>query len=165
VTRPGRGPASAGRRTSHRRPRWLENRGLQIFFGRGRCNACHLGPTFTDSRFHNVGVGYDPSRAPPATGFVDPGRSAVTHDPADAGAFKTPKLRDLSKRAPYMHDGSVATLADAVMSYVRRRSNPWLDPLVLEIDIGPPDVPPLVAFLESLDCTGYEDEAPRSFPQ
>jgi len=139
--------------------------GLQIFFGRGRCNGCHLGPTFTDARFHNVGVGYDPRPGPPASGFADPGRYAMTHEPADIGAFKTPTLRDLGRRAPYMHDGSVATLADAVMSYVRIRANPWLDPLMEEVEIGPFDVPPLVAFLGSLDGTGYEDAAPRSFPE
>jgi cytochrome c peroxidase len=139
--------------------------GLGIFFGRGRCNACHLGPTFTDSRFHNVGIGYDPRLLPPATGFTDQGRYAITGDPADIGAFKTPTLRDLSSRAPYMHDGSVATLEDAVVSYLRVRRNPWLDPQMEEVELGHFDVAPLVAFLRSLDGSGYEDEAPRSFPQ
>jgi cytochrome c peroxidase len=139
--------------------------GLGLFFGRGRCNACHLGPTFTDASFHNVGIGYDASLRPPASGFRDAGRYAVTHEPEDIGAFKTPTLRDLSRRAPYMHDGSVPTLARAVMTYVERRRNPWLDPAVAEIDLAPSDVEPLVAFLRSLDGTGYEDEAPRTFPQ
>jgi cytochrome c peroxidase len=139
--------------------------GLQIFFGRGRCNSCHLGPTFTDARFHNVGIGYDPTLRPPHTGFADTGRYAITHDPADVGAFKTPTLRDLRERAPYMHDGSAPTLAQAVMSYVRVRRNPWLDTAMDEVQISPSDVRSLVAFLESLDGTGYEDEAPRSFPQ
>jgi cytochrome c peroxidase len=139
--------------------------GLQIFFGRGRCSACHLAPTFSDSRFHNIGISYDPRRRPPLTGFADPGRYAVTGDPSDVGAFKTPTLRDLGRRAPYMHDGSAPTLADAVMSYVRIRSNPWLDPQMQEVEIAPADVPLLVAFLASLDGTGYEDEGPRSFPR
>jgi cytochrome c peroxidase len=139
--------------------------GLQIFFGRGRCNACHLGPTFADARFHNVGIGYDARAAAPASGFADSGRYAVTHLAEDTGAFKTPTLRDLGLRAPYMHDGSSKTLQDAVMSYVRIRANPWLDPLMEEVELGPFDVPPLVAFLESLDGTGYEDDGPRSFPE
>jgi cytochrome c peroxidase len=139
--------------------------GHAVFFGRGRCNACHLGPTFSDARFHNVGIGYDPDADPPRTGFGDPGRYAISHDAADVGAFKTPTLRDVSRRAPYMHDGSVETLAQAVMTYVRVASNPWLDPAMDEIELSPADVGPLVAFLEALDGTGYEDEAPRSFPR
>lgn len=140
--------------------------GLEIFFGRGRCNACHLGPTFSDSRFHNVGVGFDPGRRDPGrTGFADPGRYAISHDPADIGAFKTPTLRDVTRHAPYMHDGSSPDLRDAVSRYVLIQENPWLDPAMREVQISPPDVQPLIAFLEALDGTGYEDVPPTSFPR
>ena len=139
--------------------------GMDIFFGRGRCNACHLGPNLTDSRFHNIGIGFDEEAAPPRSGFADPGRYAVTGDPADTGAFKTPTLRDVSRRAPYMHDGSVPTLAEAVMTYVRIEANPWLDPAMQEVRAFPFDVRPLVAFLEALDGTGFEDTPPASFPR
>jgi cytochrome c peroxidase len=140
--------------------------GLDVFFGRGRCNACHLGPTFTDGKFHNVGIGFEP-RQPDLvrTGFVDQGRYAVTHDPRDIGAFKTPTLRDVARRAPYMHDGSSPDLADSVMRYVEIQANPWLDPAMEEVRIFPFDVRPLVAFLRALDGTGFEDVPPTSFPR
>ena len=139
--------------------------GMQVFFGRGRCSACHLGPNFTDARFHNIGIGYDDGAPPPRTGFGDVGRYAVSGDPDDTGAFKTPTLRDVAKRAPYMHDGSVETLAEAVMSYVRIAANPWLDPAMDEVRVFPFDVPALVAFMEALDGTGYQDTPPASFPR
>jgi cytochrome c peroxidase len=140
--------------------------GQEIFFGRGRCNACHLGPSFTDSRFHNVGIGFEPRpRDVVGHGFVDPGRYAVSHEPADIGAFKTPTLRDVSKHAPYMHDGSSPDLRDAVLRYVEIEANPWLDPAMQEVRLFPFDVAPLIAFLQALDGTGYEDAPPRSFPK
>ncbi len=140
--------------------------GHEIFFGRGRCNGCHLGPTFTDARFHNIGVGYAPWPGQMVVhGFADPGRYAVTLDPADIGAFKTPTLREVSKHAPYMHDGSSPDLDDAVMRYVDIEANPWLDPVMAEIRVSPADVAPLVAFLHSLDGTGYEDAPPKTLPQ
>jgi cytochrome c peroxidase len=158
----------------------LAREGFELFFGRGRCSACHLGPSLTDSRFHNVGIGYDstrwraldwsaPTGAPRPTlvehGFHDPGRFAVTGAPADVGAFKTPTLRDVSRHAPYMHDGSSPTLEDAVSRYVDVESNPWLDPAMREAQLTPADIPPLVAFLRALDGTGFEDSAPRTFPR
>jgi cytochrome c peroxidase len=140
--------------------------GREVFFDRGRCNACHLGPNFTDSQFHNVGIGFDPNPGHLVEhGFADPGRYAVTQDPADIGAFKTPTLRDVSKHAPYMHDGSSPDLPDAVMRYARIQQNPWLDSLMREVRITPADVEPLIAFLRALDGTGYEDAMPKSFPQ
>jgi cytochrome c peroxidase len=139
--------------------------GLDVFFGRGRCNACHVGPGFSDSRFHNVGVGYAPGDDLVRHGFADPGRYGVTRAPEDIGAFKTPTLRDVSRHAPYMHDGSSPDLEDAVLRYVRVAVNPWLDPAMEEVQVFPFDVPALVAFLRALDGTGYEDEGPASFPQ
>ncbi len=140
--------------------------GMDVFFGRGRCNACHLGPSFTDSAFHNVGIGYEPAPGElVAHGFKDPGRYGVTHEPADTGAFKTPTLRDVTKRAPYMHDGSSPDLADAVLRYFAVADNPWLDPVMREVRIFPFDVRPLVAFMEALDGTGAEDAPPKLLPQ
>ncbi len=139
--------------------------GRDVFFGRGRCNACHLGPGLTDGRFHNIGVGYVPGTDLVRTGFADPGRYGVTFRAPDVGAFKTPTLRDVSRRPPYMHDGSVPDLAQAVLQYFQPPSNPWLDPAMLEVQIFPSDVGPLVAFLKSLDGTGFEEQPPRFLPQ
>ncbi|MGC4084015.1 MAG: hypothetical protein QM736_18370 [Vicinamibacterales bacterium] len=70
--------------------------GYDLFFGKAACNQCHLGNNYTDSSFHNIGVGYDPK----TRRFADEGRSAISKDPAHLGAFKTPTLRDVAKHAP-----------------------------------------------------------------
>jgi cytochrome c peroxidase len=145
----------------------LAEEGRELFFGAARCNACHLGPNFSDARFHNLGVGFEwrPGMSP-RDAFADLGRYAVTKDEKDLGAFKTPTLRDVSKRAPYMHDGSVETLEESVFLYVRGgNANPWLAPEMDEVRVAPWQVRALVAFLESLDGTGYEDAPPAAFPQ
>src|SRR5690606_36889571 len=82
--------------------------GHELFFGTAACNQCHLGHNYTDSLFYNIGVGWDPKKRR----FTDPGRGGITHKLEDLGAFNTPTLRDVSKHAPYMHDGSVATLRE-----------------------------------------------------
>src|SRR5687768_250953 len=87
--------------------------GLSIFRGKGNCTACHVGPTFSDERFHNTGVASRDGR------LLDEGRFAVTRKTEDRGAFKTPTLREIARTAPYMHDGSVATLEDVVEFYDR----------------------------------------------
>jgi cytochrome c peroxidase len=146
----------------------VQQRGRDLFFGKAGCNACHLGFNFTDGRFHNLGVGYvAPGRGEdPASGFADPGRYLVTKAPADVGAFKTPTLRDCSRHAPYMHDGSVATLREAVLLYDRGGSpNPWLSPEVRRLGLSPAEVDALVAFLQALDGEGWQDEPPRAFPR
>jgi cytochrome c peroxidase len=113
--------------------------GYELFKGRAGCSACHLiGPSsapLTDEQFHNQGVGssYLQSdvravvdraltvetkdlgnviQSDPVVGAL--GRYLVTHKPTDIGAFRTPSLRDVSLSAPYMHDGSIPTLQDAV---------------------------------------------------
>jgi cytochrome c peroxidase len=144
-----------------------QRRGRELFFGRAACNKCHLGPNYSDSRFYNLGAGWrpPPPGAPPASGFADPGRAAVSGDPRDTGAFKTPTLREVSRRAPYMHDGSLTTLRAAVVHY---RSgglpNPWLSDLSKPIPLSDAEVDDLVAFLEALDGEGFADPPPRSFP-
>jgi len=139
--------------------------GMEVFFGRGRCSACHTGPNLTDGKFHNVGIGFEPAVDGVRLGFGDTGRYAVTGALADVGAFKTPTLRDVARHPPYMHDGSSPDLRDAVLRYLEIAANPWLDPAMREVRIFPFDVRPLVAFLEALDGTGFEEDPPRSFPR
>src|SRR6267154_2835694 len=81
-------------------------RGWQVFQD-AKCTNCHDGVLLTDQQYHNVGIGMDQKEP-------DVGRFTVTKKPEDTGAFKTPTLRDISKSAPYFHDGSVATLEAAV---------------------------------------------------
>jgi cytochrome c peroxidase len=145
-----------------------EARGRELFFGRAECSQCHLGPSLSDAQFHNLGVGWKapPPGAPPADGFGDKGRWEVTRDPADVGAFKTPTLRDVSRRAPYMHDGSVPDLREAVLHYVRGGvRNPWLSERIRPLPLSETDVAALVAFLAALDGEGHADVPPRSFPR
>ena len=145
-----------------------ELRGKELFFGRARCSQCHLGPNLTDGRFYNLGVGWTP---PPTgfallEGFADKGRYEVTKDEKDVGAFKTPTLRDVSRHAPYMHDGSIADLYGAVLHYWRGGiRNPWLSERITPVPLGRADVEALVAFLEALDGEGFADVAPRAFPR
>ncbi|WP_242346062.1 cytochrome-c peroxidase [Anaeromyxobacter terrae] len=143
--------------------------GMELFFGRAQCAQCHLGPNLSDSQFHNLGVGWRPPRSavqPLAEGFADKGRYEVTRDEKDVGAFKTPTLRDCSKHAPYMHDGSMATLEEAVLHYWRGGfANPWLSERIVPVPMTRAELSALVAFLRSLDGEGYADVAPRAFPQ
>ncbi|MBK9517719.1 MAG: cytochrome-c peroxidase [Anaeromyxobacter sp.] len=145
-----------------------ERRGRDLFFGRAACNQCHLGPGYTDGKFHNLGVGWrepEPG-APAASGFADPGRAAISGDQRDLGAFKTPSLRDCSKHAPYMHDGSVETLREAVALYWRGGvKNPWLSERMEQVGFRRCEIDDLVAFLQALDGEGYQDTAPSAFPR
>jgi cytochrome c peroxidase len=119
-------------------------RGLTLFEGKARCGSCHTGFNFTDEGYHNLGVGMD--RATP-----DLGRYTVTKVEADKGAFKTPTLRDVAKRGPYMHDGSVTTLAEVVAFYNQGgRKNPWLAPLVQPLNLTDQEQGDVLAFLEAL---------------
>lgn len=118
--------------------------GLWIFESKGRCWQCHTPPLFTDEAFHNTGVGL-------RNGVPEAGRSAHTRAAADTGAWKTPTLRAARATAPYMHDGSLATLADVVDFYARGGNpNAHLDARMQSLDLTPADRRALVAFLASL---------------
>ena len=137
-------------------------RGSEIFFFSGRCATCHAGFNFSDGLFHNLGVGWNPSTLT----FADDGRLAVSHEPQDRGRFKTPGLREVDKHAPYMHDGSLATLRDVVEFYNRGGNrNPGLSARIRPLGLSPTDIEALVAFLRSLNGEGYQDRAPRYFPE
>lgn len=131
-------------------------------FGQVGCNHCHNGQLFSDSSFHNTGVAWNPA----TQAFNDPGRFDVTSSPRDEGAFKTPTLRNLSERAPYFHNGSAATLRDVVVFYSQGGvQNPNLDPAIHPLNLSENQIDALVAFLQSLEGTGYEDDGPTAFPQ
>lgn len=86
-----------------------------LFYGRGRCAACHTGPYFSDLDFHAIpfsqaGFGKN--------GFgIDEGRYNVTHDPEDRFLFRTPPLFNVSKTAPYSHSGAVNTMEEAIIAH------------------------------------------------
>ena len=118
-----------------------EFRGFQLFTGRGGCLSCHGGWRFTDDRFHDIGLV-----------TADLGRGALGDGEAAAPRFKTPGLRELTHTAPYMHDGSKATLEDVVAHYagglVRRPS--LASNVVKDLRLDAAERSALVAFLRSL---------------
>jgi cytochrome c peroxidase len=84
----------------------------------------------------------------------------VTKLPRDRGAFKTPSLRDVARTAPYMHDGSLATLEDVVAFYnAGGRANPDLDPDLFPLRLTPAQQSALVAFLRTLNGVITEGRA------
>jgi len=118
--------------------------GLWLFESKAGCWRCHSAPLFTDEEFHNTGVGV-------RDGEPAPGRQAHTGDAADRGRFKTPTLRGVANTAPYMHDGSLATLADVVAFYSRGgNQNANLDPHLKPLNLSAEEQGHLVAFLQSL---------------
>ncbi|HVO77028.1 MAG TPA: cytochrome c peroxidase, partial [Candidatus Bathyarchaeia archaeon] len=122
----------------------LEKKGLEIFNGKGHCTCCHWGPNFTDGRFHNLGVPpTDPAKP-------DYGRSEITKNPADKGAFKTPTLRDVGLRAPYLHTGGEKTLEDVIVFYNKGGGleDPNLDPMMVPLGLSTNEINALVAFLK-----------------
>ncbi len=155
-------------------------RGFRLFNGKAGCAVCHTVQSghalFTDDRLHNTGIGYRASMyvAPPtqslqvAPGVAlqveraafaaaaerppnDLGRYEVTQDPRDRWRYKTPSLRNVALTAPYMHDGSLATLKEVVEFYNRGGvPNDLLDPLIRPLGLSAAEIEELVAFLESL---------------
>ena len=122
--------------------------GMRVFRSNGNCTACHVGPTFTDEEFHNTGVAW---RASAEARPFDVGRFAVTGRKNDLGAFKTPTLRELSRTAPYMHDGSLRTLEEVVAFYDRGGDpNPFLDDDIRPLGLTVDEKRALVAFLRAL---------------
>ena len=170
-----------------------QQRGFDLFINQGRCVSCHVieqtQALFTDNRFHNIGVGINnvQNDVPKLAGeFLEAdmtllevdvevlsdartselGRFAVSHGFDDLGSFKTSTLRNIAVTAPYMHDGSIATLRDAVVHYnnggVTNEGDPVNDflsggirPLNLEDD----QIDDLVAFLEALTSPQFAELA------
>jgi cytochrome c peroxidase len=124
-----------------------------------KCNNCHDGVLFTDQQYHNVGIGMDQKEP-------DPGRGKVTNRPEDTGAFKTPTLRDIAKSAPYFHDGSAATLEEAVdIMLAGGKPNAHLDKKNLQPHkLLPEQREDLLNFLRSLsvdDCNLIKPPLPQ----
>lgn len=117
-------------------------RGEVIFFGKGGCFHCHPPGTLTNDGFFNNGTYVDGG---------DEGRRAITGLPGDLGKFKVPGLRNIAQTAPYMHDGSLATLEDVVDQYDRGgRGDASTDPLIEPLSLSDDDKRDLVSFLRSL---------------
>ena len=126
-------------------------RGRVLFFStRVNCSACHVGANLADEKYHNLGVGIDLEKP-------DLGRYEITKKDEDWGAFKTPTVRNVVYSAPYMHDGSLATLEEVVEHYNKGGvPNKNLSPKIVKLNLTPEEKTDLVEFMKA--CTG-------SFPQ
>jgi cytochrome c peroxidase len=161
-----------------------QKRGFALFVNEGRCVSCHVieqtQALFTDSRFHNVGVGINniqdevPGlageflKAKATASEVDVkvltdkktselGRFAVTRGFDDLGSFKTPTLRNVAVTAPYMHDGGLKTLRDVMVHYNNGgvtkegdRVNDFLSGGIRPLNLTDSEIDDLVAFMEAL---------------
>lgn len=152
-------------------------RGYALFHAeKFECFHCHIDPlfsdhatwvgkAFTDRPYHNTGLyNIDGAGAYP---FPNTGVEAVTRRPEDMGRFKAPSLRNVALTAPYMHDGSVATLEEALDHYIaggrtiasgpnagNGNQNPFKDPLIVPLTVTPEERGDVIEFLKSL--TDYE---------
>lgn len=135
--------------------RWIEGdegaisaaakRGFVLFNTDAACSACHGGWRLTDDKFHDIG-----------TSTTDRGRGRELKDEvAMQFAFKTPTLRSVALRAPYMHDGSAATLREVVDHYVKGGiDRPSRSRMVHPIDLTEQERDELVAFMQTLTAEG-----------
>ncbi len=135
-------------------------RGRKLFFGKAQCSACHAGPNFSDGGFHNIGVGINNENP-------DLGRMALSNLLGDRGSFKTPTLREIARTAPYMHDGSLATLEEVVEYYNKGGTpNPQLDEEIFPLKLTEAEKADLVTFLkEGLSSPDYPLVAPPALPK
>ena len=128
-------------------------RGFALFNGKAQCSSCHSGPSFTDGSFQDIGS---------ATGD-DIGRGRLFPDSEKLRyAFKTPTLRDVARRGPYMHDGSVATLGDVIELYNKGGiDRPSRAPSIKPLSLNAAEKAELIAFLNSLTATSVEAKSPN----
>lgn len=168
-------------------------RGLEIFRNKGRCVSCHLieqtQALFTDSRFHNIGIGFKSiqgKEAATAAEFIkkktagadvdvtvltqanmsELGRFAVSENFTQVGAFKTPTLRNIEITQPYMHDGSLETLEDVVDFYNNGGRVKETDPVsgflsggIRPLDLSDEEKSDLVAFMKALTSPQFAVQA------
>ena len=129
-------------------------RGFALFRGKAECAACHrIGEKqalFHDFRFHDTGISWRNAQGK-EDDARDTGREEATGRVWDRFKIKTPTLRNIALTAPYMHDGSIATLEEAVRFYADGGvDHATLSPLIGPIDLSDAEVSDLVAFLENL---------------
>jgi cytochrome c peroxidase len=152
-----------------------EEAGLRLFIGKGSCANCHNGALLTDQHFHNTGVAVSRSVAMPDSGRAagvrqalagefsctskysdakeadcDELRFAVTEGEELVRAYKTPSLRNVAQRAPYMHAGQIATLEEVVSHYNAAPRAPFGHSELKPLRLSPMEQRQLVAFLRTL---------------
>jgi len=173
-----------------------QKRGFDLFVNKGRCVSCHrieqTQALFTDNRFHNIGVGINSIQAdvPRLAGEVlkaqataaevdvkvlsdrktsELGRFMITNGLDDLGSFKTPTLRNIAVTAPYMHDGSIATLREVMVHYNNGgvtnegdHVNDFLSGGIRPLNLTDQEIDDLVTFMEALTSPAYAAPAKRA---
>ena len=167
-------------------------RGLRIFLGKAACDLCHIGPAFTNGEFHDTGVAFfvrpgqvDPGRYGGIKKLLedrmnllgpyndDPKRSTATRtrhvslEHRNFGEFRVPSLRNLESSAPYMHNGSIATLRDVVRHYSEispDRLHSDGEQILKPLHLAQGEIDDLTAFLETLSDRGGNYHR-RPFPE
>ena len=165
--------------------------GWVLYNGKARCNACHQissgSPIGTDNRFHNIGVAAKhkdfeglakkaalalakdntkeaQDRFALETDLAELGRFVVTKNRNDIGSFKTQQVRNVGITAPYMHDGSMATLWDVIDHYNKGgEPNAFLDGGIEPLALTDKEVDQLVAFLFTLTDIRFVDANKAEF--
>jgi cytochrome c peroxidase len=126
-------------------------RGQKLFTGKANCSLCHAPPMYSDYRYHNVGIGSSKGGDGKRPKKIDRGRAKVTDEASDRGAFKTPTLRGAALHPPYFHDGSAATLEEAVDYMLSGgHEDPHLDEQMKPIKLSAAEKKDLIAFLRAL---------------
>jgi len=167
-----------------------QQRGLAVYLGKGRCVSCHVieetQALFTDNRFHNIGVGFKKIKGKESEtaaqmlaakrkgadvdktvltqeNMSELGRFAVTENPTEVGAFKTPTIRNIAVTAPYMHDGSLETLEEVVDFYNNGGRLKESDPVsgfisggIKPLNLTDQEKKDLVAFMNALTSPEYQ---------
>lgn len=137
-------------------------RGMNVFFKKAECDACHIGFNFSDESFMNIGIGMDKPNP-------DLGRFLISKREEDKGAFKTPTLREIEHTAPYMHDGSLKTLEEVIEHYDKGGiKNPYLSEKMKPLNLTDQEKADLIAFLKALSGEGWQHikaPKPEEFPR
>jgi cytochrome c peroxidase len=120
-----------------------ELRGMDLFFSaRTHCSECHSDVFFTDMDYHNIGLTNE---------YADEGKARASHLPQDIGRFKTPTLRNIQLTAPYMHDGTLASLEEVIAFYNSGGSqHPNKDNRIAPLGLTEQEQADLIAFLTTL---------------
>ncbi len=153
--------------------------GLKLFVGKGKCSLCHFGPNFTNGEFHDIGLPYfiesgqvDQGRYggirdlkasafnrlgeygdEPAESAAQAPTAFVSLQHRNWGEFRVPSLRNVSKTAPYMHNGTLASLEDVVRHYSTidiERLHADGETILKSLDLTKQEIANLVAFLKTL---------------
>jgi cytochrome c peroxidase len=126
-------------------------RGFELFNGKANCSACHEGWRFTDDSFHDIGL----PDGDLGRGMMLPNIEKMQH------AFKTPSLRNIDRRGPYMHDGSLADLVTVIHYYdSAENARPSRSDEIRPLRLSKEEKQDLVAFLETLTS----DDPPVALP-